>query len=166
MTRKNVLFASIIVILAVVAAIGWARARSTQNLTTPLANPTNADTAATYGYSATATPAYSQEGPEPYENVIQPPVVVRAPETAPLYGPAAAYAPPPYAPAPAYPPEPRYRYEDHHHHRSKKKEVEIVAGSAAAGAAIGAVAGGGKGAGIGALAGGAGGFLYDRLSHH
>jgi uncharacterized protein YcfJ len=42
--------------------------------------------------------------------------------------------------------------------------VAIVAGSAGAGAAIGALAGGGKGAAIGALAGGAGGFVYDRLT--
>ena len=42
----------------------------------------------------------------------------------------------------------------------------IVAGSAGAGAAIGALAGGGKGAGIGALAGGAAGFIYDRVTHN
>jgi hypothetical protein len=49
--------------------------------------------------------------------------------------------------------------------RSKKASIAIVAGSAAAGAAIGAAAGGGKGAAIGALAGGAGGYVYDRMTH-
>ncbi len=50
--------------------------------------------------------------------------------------------------------------------RSTRKSVEIVAGSAAGGAAIGALAGGGKGAAIGALSGGAAGFVYDRLTHN
>ena len=40
----------------------------------------------------------------------------------------------------------------------------IVAGSAGAGAAIGALAGGGKGAAIGALAGGGAGLIYDRMT--
>ena len=46
--------------------------------------------------------------------------------------------------------------------RSKKKSAAIIGGSAGAGAAIGALAGGGKGAAIGAIAGGVGGLIYDR----
>jgi len=46
-------------------------------------------------------------------------------------------------------------------HRSLEREVLIVGGSAAAGAAIGGIAKGGKGAAIGALTGGAAGLIYD-----
>jgi hypothetical protein len=45
--------------------------------------------------------------------------------------------------------------------RSTKDEILIVGGSAGAGAAIGAVAGGGKGAAIGAMSGGIAGLVYD-----
>jgi hypothetical protein len=48
--------------------------------------------------------------------------------------------------------------------RSTAKSAAIIGGSAAAGAAIGAMAGGGKGAAIGALTGGAGGLVYDRMT--
>ena len=46
--------------------------------------------------------------------------------------------------------------------RSLGKSAAIVAGSAGVGAAIGAS---GKGAAIGALTAGAGGFVYDRMTH-
>ncbi len=46
--------------------------------------------------------------------------------------------------------------------RSKRKQYELIGGSAAGGALIGGLAGGGKGAAIGALAGGAGGYVYNR----
>lgn len=45
--------------------------------------------------------------------------------------------------------------------RSWEKEVLIIGGSAGAGTAIGALAGGKKGAGVGAAAGGVGGLIYD-----
>lgn len=51
-----------------------------------------------------------------------------------------------------------------HQHRSLGKSVLIVGGSSAAGAGIGALAGGKKGAGIGAIAGGLGGLIYDRVT--
>jgi hypothetical protein len=68
--------------------------------------------------------------------------------------------------------QPYYRERDgsgdrrRRHGRSKTHSVEIVAGSAAAGAAIGAIAGGGTGAAIGALSGGGAGFAYDRMTHN
>ena len=48
-----------------------------------------------------------------------------------------------------------------HKKRSTQREALIIGGSAGAGAAIGAVAGGKKGAGIGALSGGIAGLVYD-----
>jgi hypothetical protein len=48
--------------------------------------------------------------------------------------------------------------------RSWEKEVLIIGGSAGAGTAIGALAGGKKGAGIGAATGGVGGLIYDLLT--
>jgi hypothetical protein len=52
----------------------------------------------------------------------------------------------------------------HSNKRSWEKEALIIGGSAGAGTAIGAVAGGKKGAGIGAAAGGVGGLIYDLIT--
>lgn len=48
--------------------------------------------------------------------------------------------------------------------RSWEKEALIIGGSAGAGTAIGALAGGKTGAGVGAAAGGVGGLIYDLLT--
>ena len=48
--------------------------------------------------------------------------------------------------------------------RSWEKEALIIGGSAGAGTAIGALAGGKKGAGVGAAVGGVGGLIYDLLT--
>jgi hypothetical protein len=53
-------------------------------------------------------------------------------------------------------PEPSHKQK-----RSWEKDALIIGGSAGAGTAIGAVAGGKKGAAIGATAGGIGGLIYD-----
>ena len=49
----------------------------------------------------------------------------------------------------------------HERKRSWEKDAVIIGGSAGAGTAIGAVAGGKKGAAVGATAGGIGGLIYD-----
>jgi uncharacterized protein YcfJ len=48
--------------------------------------------------------------------------------------------------------------------RTITKSAMIIAGAAAAGAAIGGLSGGGRGAAIGAITAGAGGYVYDRIT--
>jgi uncharacterized protein YcfJ len=57
-------------------------------------------------------------------------------------------------------------YHQYVQHRRHMKTAKRVGVGAAGGAAIGALAGGGKGAGIGALAGAGAGLLYDRHRKH
>jgi len=54
----------------------------------------------------------------------------------------------------------------HANKRSWEKEALIIGGSAGAGTAIGALAGGKKGAGVGAAAGGVGGLIYDLMTRN
>ena len=54
----------------------------------------------------------------------------------------------------------------HANKRSWEKDALIIGGSAGAGTAIGAVAGGKKGAGVGAAAGGVGGLIYDLVTRN
>ena len=54
----------------------------------------------------------------------------------------------------------------HAHKRSWEQEALIIGGSAGAGTAIGAVAGGKKGAGMGAAAGGVGGLIFDLVTRN
>jgi hypothetical protein len=54
----------------------------------------------------------------------------------------------------------------HANKRSWEKEALIIGGSAGAGTAIGALAGGKKGAGVGAATGGVGGLIYDLVTRN
>jgi hypothetical protein len=54
----------------------------------------------------------------------------------------------------------------HENKRSWEKDALIIGGSAGAGTAIGALAGGKKGAGVGAAAGGVGGLIYDLVTRN
>ena len=57
-------------------------------------------------------------------------------------------------------------YGDYRETRSTAKSAAIIGGGDAAGAAVGALAGGGKGALIGAAVGGVGGLIYDRTTRN
>jgi hypothetical protein len=56
------------------------------------------------------------------------------------------------------------RAAPHANKRSWEQEALIIGGSAGAGTAIGAIAGGKKGAGVGAAAGGVGGLIFDLMT--
>jgi hypothetical protein len=136
MTKERILMLAGIGILAVVAVLGWTR----QGGTMPQA--ALVDTSE----PAVDVPSYADR---PSIRAISP------------------------ATGPAYAPEPQ-DYGDRRdgystrvvtRERPRSRSLEIVGGSAGAGAAIGAIAGGGRGAAIGALSGGATGLTYDRLTH-
>jgi hypothetical protein len=155
MTKERILILAGIGILAVVAVLGWTR----QGTTTPQA--TLLDPSA----PTADVPSYAD----------RPSVRAIAPDSAPAYASGPQYGSQPAEPQyygdrraePQYSGDRRAEYSTRvvTRERPLSHSLEIVGGSAAAGAAIGAVAGGGRGAGIGALSGGGAGFIYDRLTH-
>lgn len=171
---RNIIILGVMVLLAGIAAWGWMRQPSTPG---PYANSLNP----AYGQLAPGQLSYDSSGRLIAANPNLPPAVEGAYEAEPCVTPAAFNV----TPAPMYASRayvrtvrPRtvvvdggpetVRYVERRpvrQQRSTKKSAAIVAGSAGAGAAIGAIAGGGKGAALGALTGGVAGFVYDRLTH-
>jgi hypothetical protein len=164
--RKTLAIVAAVVVLACVAAVAWARRNSdTAPAVSTLAQPA-------FGQPA-AQPSYNDQVREDgyYSSIRRPIYVHNAMDYQPQQ-PLVRETQETYI-------DPRttverrntyvssaYRREEARHGRSTGKSVAIVAGSAGAGAAIGALAGGGKGAGIGALSGGGAGFIYDRMTHN
>ena len=168
-------------LLGVVAVAGWTRPSATANpnyLQSPAgfsSQPLTADNRPVYGQAPYGQQAWN---PPSAENAAYAPAAVNCAE--PMYTQTAAYAPgPQYADRYRTYSRPRvirttYVRDDgptrevvvRRRGRSWKKSAAIVGGTAGVGAAIGALAGGGRGAAIGALAGGGAGFLYDRLTHN
>ena len=154
-----------VTLLAVVGLVGWTRQSETKPAPTANAYATSPD-----WYAGTA------RDPEPVSRDRNAPVVYapspfgsEAPSAAPAPAARAYDMPAAAAPAPVAQHRRVYRTSARRprvvvRKRSFHKSAAIVGGSAAGGALIGALAGGGKGAAIGALAGGGGGLVYDRLT--
>jgi len=163
MTQKRIFSIAGVGILAIAATVGCSRSPQPMSIVNPAVDVAPANTyPAANNYTTVEEPAYGMRAP--VRTVSPQQVEVEQPHPQQPY----ADAPRPYDTRRSYysdrtyePPRSRVVTRE----RSFGHSAAIVGGSAGAGAAIGAVAGGGKGAGIGALAGGAGGFIYDRLTH-
>ena len=165
--RKNVAIAAGVLLLAGVGAAAWIHNSESRPAPPPVALSAGALSSIAQPDGPAQSSLVQSSPADGYYPSVPPPVYVRQ------------YQPPPpdvetedAEPQYASGTGPRGRViyrtsgERRHHGRSKKHSVEIVAGTAAAGAAIGAIAGGGPGAAIGAIAGGGAGFAYDRLTHN
>ena len=160
-TRLKLAIAAAFAVVGVAAVAGWTRQPAP---VLPVAASYDS-----YGQPLSTAPTVSTQTPAPaYEanyEVSEAPAYLRRYSVRQVRTRVVAPAPVYYRSAPVYRTQVRTVRHSRHHKRSTAKSVAIVAGSAGVGAAIGGIAGGGKGAGIGALAGGAGGFVYDRLTH-
>jgi hypothetical protein len=170
-----------VAVLACVGAFGWTRRNSDpapamNTLAQPaFAQPASGQPAPQQGYNASPASTYQpgQLQEDGYYSSIRRPLYVHnamefQPQQPVIEEPQEPQGPPPVVERRAYASH-TYRGDDRRrrqHGRSTGKSVAIVAGTAGVGAAIGAVAGGGKGAAIGALSGGGAGFLYDRMTHN
>lgn len=176
---KNILIGCAFVAVAGLAVAGWVRKndravdpavaslQGNPYVGSTVASPDGQPVAAYQPQGSVPQPVYAGDG---YYPSRMRPVYVRQQPMEPMAGqPVAQYVDEPVQ-GPTRRVVSRQEYytdsRGKRHTRSKAHSVEIVAGSAAAGAAIGALAGGGKGAAIGALSGGGAGFVYDRLTHN
>jgi len=147
MTRTRILTILGIAALSVVAILGWTR-KVESPVQQPLLNPAPEPVNSAYDDGRAPSADVPSYATRPSVRTIAPaaPVANRYEE--------------PYSGS-----RPTSRRRVVTRERPFSHSAAIVGGSAGAGAAIGALAGGGKGAGIGALSGGAAGLIYDRLTH-
>jgi hypothetical protein len=156
-TLKRTLAIGGISLLAVVGLVGWTRVHEKPAIPTAAATPN--------WYTPPATPnGRVVYAPSPFgSETVAPPQQAYVADPEPAAAPAR-----PVVERRSYRTTSRTTSGSRHRvvvkKRPLKRSAAIVAGSAAGGALIGALAGGGKGAAIGALAGGGGGLVYDRLT--